>query len=123
MIYLDSSVALAGLLLDLRSPPEQLWQQQLVSSRLLEYQVWTRPHAYGLAGSVEDQARLLLLRRRHGRDVEIGAGEGPGAASYRSLHLATMDFLHRRGDPVELASYDARFIAAVRALGMPVAGL
>ncbi len=36
MIYLDSSVALAHLLAEDRFPSEDLWQQQLVSSRLLE---------------------------------------------------------------------------------------
>jgi hypothetical protein len=36
MTYLDSSVALAHLLAEDRFPPDLLWDQQLVSSRLLE---------------------------------------------------------------------------------------
>jgi hypothetical protein len=42
MIYLDSSVALAHLLAEDRFPPDLLWDQQLVSSRLLECEVWNR---------------------------------------------------------------------------------
>ena len=36
MIYLDSSVALAHLLGETRVPPASIWQESLVSSRLLE---------------------------------------------------------------------------------------
>jgi len=35
VIYLDTSVALAHLLAEDRSPPSQLWDQTLISSRLL----------------------------------------------------------------------------------------
>jgi hypothetical protein len=45
VIYFDSSVALAYLLAEDRLPPLDLWQQQLVSSRLLEYEVWNWIHA------------------------------------------------------------------------------
>jgi hypothetical protein len=34
MIYLDSSVALACMLAEDRFPPDELWDEQLVSSRL-----------------------------------------------------------------------------------------
>ena len=62
MIYLDSSVALAHLLAEDRFPPEDLWQQQLVSSRLLEYEVWNRVHARRLARSHGDAVRALIGR-------------------------------------------------------------
>jgi hypothetical protein len=39
------------------------------------------------------------------------------------LHLATADYLRRRGEPVELASYDHRLIAAARAVAIPIAAL
>ena len=48
MIYLDTSVALAHLLAEDREPAESLWQQPLVSSRLLEYELWTRVNARAL---------------------------------------------------------------------------
>ena len=51
MIYLDSSVALAHLLVEDRAPPETIWQAPLISSRLLEYEVWNRVHACGLGHS------------------------------------------------------------------------
>jgi hypothetical protein len=40
-----------------------------------------------------------------------------------ALHLATADYLRRQGEPVELASYDNRLIAAVQALGISLAAL
>jgi len=48
MIYLDSSVALAHLLAEDRFPPDELWEEQLVSSRLLEREVWNRINAQQL---------------------------------------------------------------------------
>jgi hypothetical protein len=42
MIYLDSSVALAYLLAEDRYPTNALWDQPIVSSRLLECEVWSR---------------------------------------------------------------------------------
>ena len=62
MIYLDSSVALAHLLTEDRSPPEAIWQRPLVSSRLLEYEVWNRIHARGLARSHGNDVRALVGR-------------------------------------------------------------
>ena len=42
MIYLDSSVVLAHLLMEERRPSADFWEQVCVSSRLLEYEVWNR---------------------------------------------------------------------------------
>jgi len=39
VIYLDTSVALAYLLAEDRRPPDSLWENPLVSSRLLEYEL------------------------------------------------------------------------------------
>jgi hypothetical protein len=128
VIYIDSSVALARLLLEPRSPPEQLWTERLVSSQLLEYEVWNRLHAYNLAGSVGTEAQALLMRMglvEMTRSVLARAVE-PLPIPLRtldSLHLATMGFLRDRGDTVELASYDNRLTAAAQALGIPLAAL
>ena len=62
MIYLDSSVALAHLLVEDRVPPAALWGEPLVSSRLLEYELWTRIHARRLGLSHGDMVRALLGR-------------------------------------------------------------
>src|SRR5258708_38573849 len=62
MIYLDSSVALAHLLAEDRFPPDLLWDQQLVSSRLLECEVWNRINAYQLQNSHGEAVRNLIGR-------------------------------------------------------------
>ncbi|MCY4211377.1 MAG: hypothetical protein OXE97_10115 [Gammaproteobacteria bacterium] len=62
MIYLDTSVALAHLLAENQRLPASLWQEPLVSSRLLEYEVWNRLHARGLAQSHGEAARSLIGR-------------------------------------------------------------
>ena len=50
MIYLDSSVALAHLLAEDRHPPPELWEETIITSRLVEYEVWTRVHAAEMVG-------------------------------------------------------------------------
>ena len=45
MIYVDTSVALAHLLAEDRRPATTLWDEPLILSRLLEYELWTRIHA------------------------------------------------------------------------------
>ena len=62
MIYLDTSVALAWLLTEDRQPPASFWDETLVSSRLLEYEIWTPLHARGLADSHGAAARQLVGR-------------------------------------------------------------
>jgi hypothetical protein len=62
MIYLDSSVALAHLLAEDRFPPDLLWDQQLMSSRLLECEVWNRINAHTLQNSHGDAVRNLIGR-------------------------------------------------------------
>lgn len=45
LIYVDTSVALAHLFAEDRRPPASFWTETLVSSRLLDYEIWTRLHA------------------------------------------------------------------------------
>ena len=121
MIYLDTSVALAHLLAEDRSPPERLWQEPLISSRLLEYEVWTRIHAKKLSRSHADEVRALLSRVAF---VELSPPVLARALepfpkpvrTLDALHLAAMDFLQKQGQVVNLASYDDRLISAARAL-------
>ncbi len=123
MIYLDSSVALAQLLSEDRRPPAELWAEPLVSSRLLEYEVWTRLHALALAGTYGDATRMLLARLgwlELARPVLSRALE-PFPAPVRTLdalHLATAMFLQERGHDVALATYDARMRKAAQAMGL-----
>lgn len=128
MIYIDSSVALARLLLEPRSPPMRFWQEELVSSRLLEYEIWNRVHAYDPTGGNIGPARTLLTGielLQLDRAVLARALE-PWPTALRTLdalHLATADYLRRQGELVELASYDNRLLAAASALGIPLAAL
>ena len=125
MTYLDASVALAHLLAEDRVPPERLWQEDLISSRLLEYEIWTRIHALKLARSHGDEARSLLNRIalvELSPPVLLRALE-PFPKPVRTLdalHLASMDFLRKQGQRISIASYDGRLIDAVRALRFPI---
>ncbi len=125
MIYLDTSVALAHLLAEDRVPPERLWQEDLISSRLLEYEVWTRIHARKLARSHGDEARSFLSRLalvELSPPVLLRALE-PFPNPVRTLdalHLASMDFLRKQGQRISVASYDGRLIDAARALRIPI---
>jgi len=121
LIYLDTSVALAHLLAEDRLPPEKLWHEPLISSRLLEYEVWTRIHARKLSGSHADEVRALLSRIAF---VELSPPVLARALepfpkpvrTLDALHLAAMDFLQKQGQVIDLASYDDRLISAARAL-------
>jgi predicted nucleic acid-binding protein len=128
VIYLDTSVALAHLLAEDRRPPDRLWTEPLVSSRLLEYELWTRLNARHLGAShgeavrrlVERLAVLELLPNVLARALE------PFPVPVRTLdalHLASIEFLRGRSQRVELASYDDRLVAAARSLGIPVASV
>ena len=125
MIYLDTSVALAHLLAEDRSPPDRLWQESLIASRLLEYEIWTRIHAHELAHSHGDQVRALVGRVAF---VELAPpvlarALEPFPSPVRTLdalHLASMEFLRTQGQVVRLASYDERLTAAARALRIPL---
>ncbi len=128
MIYLDSSVALAYLFVEGRLPPITIWREPLVSSRLLQYEVWNRIHARSLRASHTDRAKALvsrislidLLPRVLARALEpfpmpIGTLDG--------LHMATIEFLRGDGQDVELASYDRRLIDCARACGVAICAL
>ena len=124
MIYLDTSVALAHLLAEDQAPPEKLWQETLISSRLLEYEVWTRIHGRNLTRSHSDEARALLNRIAF---VELSPPVLTRALepfpkpvrTLDALHLASMDFLRRQGQAVSLASYDTRLNTVARTLRFP----
>jgi predicted nucleic acid-binding protein len=126
VIYVDTSVMLAHLLAEDRAPPPELWSQDLVSSRLLEYEVWARLHANNLAGSHGSAARLLLDRIAM---LELMSGVlaraiEPFPLPLRTLdamHLASLEHLRDLGQSVELASYDDRMRGAALAMGIAIA--
>ncbi len=125
MIYLDTSIALAHLFAEDRSPPESMWREVLVSSRLLEYEVWTRIHARELASSRGEAARMLLGRLAFvelAQPVLRRALEPfPGTVrTLDALHLASVDFLRRQGQDVHIATYDRRMSEIARRLDWPL---
>jgi predicted nucleic acid-binding protein len=125
LIYLDTSVALAHLLAEDRVPPERLWQEPLISSRLIEYEIWIRIHARKLGRSHADDVRALLSRVAliELAPPVLARALEPFPKAVRTLdalHLASMDFLQKQGQPVTLASYDERLINGARALRFPL---
>jgi predicted nucleic acid-binding protein len=125
LIYLDTSVALAYLLAEDRKPPDTLWQEPLVSSRLLEYEVWNRIHSRNLGSSHGEAVGQLLGRvalLELSPPVLLRALE-PFPVAVRTLdalHLSSLEFLRARGQKVLLASYDSRMIACARSWGIPL---
>ena len=128
MIYLDSSVALAYLFVEGQLPPEAIWREPLVSSRLLQYELWNRIHARRLTTSHTDQAKALvsrvtlidLLPRFLARALEPFPTP---VATLDGLHVATIEFLRASGQEIELASYDRRLVDCARALGVAICAL
>lgn len=124
MIYLDSSVVLDEQV----QPPESLWGERLVSSRLLQYEIWNRVHAYGhaerLAERVHTALNVIVLIDFSEDVLERALKPFPLAPrTLDSLHLATADFVRREIGAVALATYDRRLAKAATALGMPLVAL
>jgi len=128
LIYLDTSVALAQLFAEDRVPPEALWDAPLISSRLLEYEMWTRVHARGLAASHAEPVRALLHRvgfLELAPEV-LARALDPFPLPVRTLdalHLASLEFLRSQGQEVSLASYDERMVAVAKRLGISIVPL
>jgi hypothetical protein len=128
VIYLDSSVALAQLLAEDRAPPESLWREPLIASRLLEYEIWNRLNARTLGRSHGEEARALI---DHVALIELAPPVLERALepfpipvrTLDALHLASIEFLRGRSQNIALASYDDRLTAAARALGIPLVAL
>ncbi len=128
MTYVDSSVVLAYLIGEARVPPASFWNTALVSSRLLQYEVWNRIHARQLSASRGNETRTLLtgVEMIEMTEPVLARALTPFPVAVRTLdalHLATAEFLRAQGEPVELASYDTRLLAAAQALGISLAAL
>jgi predicted nucleic acid-binding protein len=126
LTYLDTSVALAHLLAEDRCPPPSLWKQQLISSRLLQYEIWVRIHAYGLTVSHREAVTALLERVSLVEMVPpvLTRALDPFPSPVRTLdalHLATAEFIRLQGEAVMIASYDDRLITGAKALGFQIA--
>lgn len=128
MIYIDASVALAHLLLEERRPPAYLWDRTLTASRLLQYEVWTVLHAGSLVESHGEAGEALLSRIAL---LELSPPVLTRALqafpvpvrTLDALHLATVAYLHKQGQTIELATYDRRMSEAARVMGVPLSDL
>ena len=125
MIYLDSSVALAYLLAEDRFPSELLWDQQLVSSRMLECEVWNRVNAHQLQNSHGDAVRNLIGRvamiEMVGPVLERALQPFPiPVRTLDAIHLSALEFVRGQKQKVQLASYDERLLSAARLLGIAI---
>jgi len=124
MIYLDTSVALAHMLAEDVHPPDTLWAENLVASRLLEFELWSRINTLGLERSHGDVARALLSRVgwvEMDRSI-LERALSPFPVTVRTLdalHLATISHLSTHGRSVKLATYDRRMSEAAEAMGIP----
>jgi len=126
LIYLDTSVVLARLFAEDRSPPDAFWSQAFVASRVLEYEVFNRIHAraaqatHGAAArQLVDRANLLEMSTE-----VLSRALLPFAQPVRTLdalHLATLDFLRCRGLSCALATYDQRLASAAASEGFALA--
>jgi predicted nucleic acid-binding protein len=129
VIYLDSSVALAHLLLEDRRPAEKLWAESIISSRLLEYEIWTRLNNRGVKREDEEAARRLVgriaLLELIPEVVQRARERFPlPVRTLDALHLASATFLINEGVGLELATYDQRMVEAARKFKIPLyAGL
>jgi PIN domain len=127
-MYVDTSVALAHLLGELRAPDVALWDGVVVSSRLLEYELWNRVHARGLTSSHGDAVRALLQRitMLELTPPVLARALAPFPVPVRTLdglHLASIDYLRTQRQAVSLVTYDHRMAAAAHALQIPVVAM
>jgi len=123
VIYLDSSVVLAFLLAEDRAPSSSFWEEGLTSSRLLQYEVFTRIYALGKAHLHADDARILIGQVSLVEMIppvldRVLEGFSLPVRTLDALHLATIEFLRSSGHVVQIASYDRRLAEAARALGV-----
>ena len=127
MIDLDTSVALAHLLAEDRQPPASLWEETLVSSRLLKYEIWTPLHGRGLTEACEEAVRSRIGRVAMlelsppvlARALDAFPGPSP-LRTLDALHLASCAYPVENGQPVTLASFDLRMSAMARVMDIPL---
>jgi predicted nucleic acid-binding protein len=125
VIYVDTSVLLAQLLAEDRRPPRALFDQQLIASRLAEYEVWNRIHGRNLADSHGEPARQLLARISivELSPVVLRRALDPFPLPVRTLdalHLASLEYLRAQHLEVALATYDERMVRVATEMSIPL---
>lgn len=123
MIYVDTSVVLAQLLAEDRRPPTSLWGEELIASRLVEYETGVRLNAMRLDDSHGEAARALLGRLAlvELSPLVLERALEPFPVPVRTLdalHLASLEYLRGHRLDVSLATYDTRLGSAAEELGI-----
>lgn len=123
MVYLDTSVALAFFLSEDVRPPDRIWSEALVASRLTEYELATR-----LRGQLEPQEATDAREAVSAHvsfidlsDVVVGdalRGLPEGLRTLDALHLASVIFLRDQGVDIRVATYDRRLAGMAEELGL-----
>lgn len=125
LIYLDTSVLLAHLLAEDHRPPPEIWREVVLSSRLLEYEVWTRLHARGL-GDSHAEVTSAALDRIHFLELTrplLRRAREPFPSPLRTLdalHLSSLEFVRSQGFEIQLATYDHRMQTVAEELGIGI---
>jgi predicted nucleic acid-binding protein len=123
LVYVDSSVALAHVLGERITPPASLFDESLISSRLLEYETWVTLHREQLGSTHADVLAGLLDRIALIEPIRpvVEALFKPLAKGLRTLdaiHLASMLFLNENAQDVRLATYDRRLAGIAKDAGI-----
>lgn len=108
-----------------RRPPESVWLGPLVSSRLLEYEVWVRINDRKLADSHGEAVRQILGRIAF---IELSPPVlsralepfPSGVRTLDALHLASADFLRSSRIPFTIATYDHRMMELASGMKIPI---
>jgi uncharacterized protein len=100
----------------------------MISSRLLEYEVWCGLHARDLVATHGEAARQLLSRISFIElsPLVLGRALDPFPAPVRTLdalHLASLEFLRGRRLGVRLATYDRRMTVVTQVMSIPLVPL
>ena len=125
MIYVDTSVVLARLLGEQERLADDFWDGPLVTSRLVEYETWTRVHARGLQETHGELARTLLghVALLELRSPVLARALEPFPTRVRTLdalHLASAAFFRRQVPELKFATYDRRLAEACSAMDFDV---
>lgn len=128
MIYVDTSVVLAQVFAEGRVPPASIWRESLVSSRLLEYELWTRMRARrvpqeGVDAALKTIERIAFLDLSRELVARVLDPFPVPLRTLDALHLASADFLRRLGVALRIATYDERLREAAAAMDFAIVEL
>lgn len=126
LVYVDTSVVLAQLLSEDVRPPSGFWNLTLVSSRLIQYETWTRLHAMNLDKS-HGQATQTILGRISMLEltpIVLSRALEPFPVVLRTLdalHVASLCYLQSHKIRVVLAAYDDKLMQVAGAMKLALA--